>query len=56
MAEEELEDPGASTQMFRAFVENYPEPEQSGSRWMWPIVAAVVALLIAVALLWLLAG
>jgi hypothetical protein len=56
MSEEELQDPGASTQMFRAFVENYPEPEPSARRWIWPIVAAAVALVIAVAVLWSLAG
>lgn len=47
-------DPGASTQMFQAFVDS-PEPEASGSRLMW--TALVVSALVLVPLLaWLLLG
>jgi hypothetical protein len=54
MPENEL-DPGASTQMFQAFVDQ-PEPEPSGTRWLWPAVAVAV-LVIVLALGWfLLAG
>jgi hypothetical protein len=53
MPEDEL-DPGASTQMFQAFVDR-PEPEASGSRWL-SAVLAVAALMIVSALVWLVLG
>jgi uncharacterized membrane protein len=53
MPENEL-DPGANTQMFQAFVDR-PEPEASGSRWIW-VALAVVALVIVAALAWLVLG
>ncbi len=52
MPENEL-DPGASTQMFQAFVDR-PEPETSGSRWI--LVALAVAALVVLALAWLVLG
>lgn len=55
MPENEL-DPGASTQMFQAFVDRpEEEPEASGSRWTW-VALAVAALLIGSALAWLVLG
>jgi hypothetical protein len=54
MPDDEL-DPGASTQMFQAFVDRAEEPEGSGSRWIWAAVA-VVALLAVLALGWVLLG
>lgn len=48
MSDNEL-DPGADTQMFQAFVDRQ-EPEVSGPRSMWLVLAAagvVVALLVA---------
>lgn len=53
MAEDEL-DPGASTQMFQAFVDR-PEDPASGSRWV-PVALGVTALVIVAALAWLLLG
>ena len=53
MPENEL-DPGASTQMFQAFVDR-PEPEASGSRWIWAALG-VAALVIVLALAWLVLG
>jgi flagellar biogenesis protein FliO len=53
MPEDEL-DPGASTQMFQAFVDRREEPEASGSRWTW--VALAVVLVIVLALAWLVLG
>lgn len=53
MPEDEL-DPGASTQMFQAFVDRREEPEGSGSRWIW--VALAVALAIVLTLAWLVLG
>lgn len=50
MPENEL-DPGASTQMFQAFVDR-PEPESSGSRWIW-VALGLAALVIVLALAWL---
>ncbi|MGH3480804.1 MAG: hypothetical protein ACRDQD_28735 [Nocardioidaceae bacterium] len=50
----ELDDPAASTQMFQAFVDR-PEPEASRSRWM-PAALAVAALVIVLALAWLVLG
>ena len=49
MPENEL-DPGASTQMFQAFVDRR-EPETSGSRWIFAVLA--VAVLVVLALAWL---
>jgi hypothetical protein len=50
MSEDE-NDPGANTQMFQAFVDRHPHDDKSsGSRWLWPVVAGVVALLIVVVL------
>jgi hypothetical protein len=54
MSENEL-DPGASTEMFQAFVDRADEPEASGSRWIW-VVLAVAALVIVAALAWLVLG
>ena len=53
MSEDEL-DPGASTEMFQAFVDR-AEPEASRSSWAGVAVAGVVlaGLLIVVALVWL---
>lgn len=53
MSENEL-DPGASTEMFQAFVDR-AEPEASGSGWVGVAVAGavLVALVIVVALAWL---
>ncbi|HEX6877896.1 MAG TPA: hypothetical protein VF165_19710 [Nocardioidaceae bacterium] len=53
MPEDEL-DPGASTQMFQAFVDRREEPEGSGWRWIW--VALAVALAIVLTLAWLVLG
>lgn len=50
MAEDDL-DPGASTQMFQAFVDR-PESEASESRWM-PVALVFAALVIVLALAWL---
>ena len=54
MPEDEL-DPGASTQMFQAFVDRREEPEASGSRWIW-VAFAVAALVIVLALAWRVLG
>ena len=54
MPENEL-DPGASTQMFQAFVDS-PEPEASGSRWMWVVLGAAVVAGLLLALAWLVLG
>ena len=54
MSENEL-DPGASTEMFQAFVDRSAEPEASGSRWIL-VVLAVAALVIVAALAWLVLG
>lgn len=50
-------DPGASTQMFQAFVDNH-EPEGSGSPWTQAalVVAALVAVVIVLAVAWLVLG
>ncbi len=51
-------DPGASTEMFQAFVDRAGEPgepEASGSRWVWAVLA-VAALVIVAALAWLVLG
>ena len=48
-------DPGASTEMFQAFVDRAGEPEESGSRWPWALLA-VGALVIVAAFAWLLLG
>jgi hypothetical protein len=53
MPDDEL-DPGASTQMFQAFVDRREEPEASGSRWTWAF--AVAALVVVLALASLLLG
>ncbi len=47
MPDDEL-DPGASTQMFQAFVDRSDEPEAPSFSWAW-IAFAVVALAIVVA-------
>lgn len=47
-------DPGASTQMFQAFVDS-PEPESSGPRLMWTALAVVVLTMVPL-LAWLLLG
>jgi len=52
MSDDEL-DPGASTQMFQAFVDR-PEPETARPHWMW--VAFAAALVIVLAIAWLLMG
>lgn len=53
MPENDL-DPGASTQMFQAFVDR-PEPEESGAHWMRAVVvgAALVGLVVVLAFAWL---
>jgi hypothetical protein len=51
MPENDDLDPGASTQMFQAFVDSR-EPEESGSRWM-PVVLVGAALVIVAAAAWL---
>lgn len=48
-------DPGASTQMFQAFVDRH-EPEESGAPWGALVGAAVVALVIVAVLAWLVLG
>ena len=53
MPENEL-DPGASTQMFQAFVDRPDEPESSGSRWILALVVA--SLVIVAALTWFVLG
>ena len=50
MPQDEL-DPGASTQMFQAFVDR-PEPEAARSGWMWAAFA-VAALVIVLVPAWL---
>ena len=47
-------DPGASTQMFQAFVDS-SEPESSGSRLMWTALVVVVLTIVPL-LAWLLFG
>lgn len=54
MSEDEL-DPGASTQMFQAFVDRPEEPETSGARWIL-VALAVAVLMVVLALGWLLLG
>ena len=55
MPENDL-DPGASTQMFQAFVDR-PEPEESGARWMRAVlVGAALVGLVVLAFIWLLLG
>ena len=56
MPDNEL-DPGASTQMFQAFVDRV-EPEESVSPWtkVALVGAAVVGLLVVLALAWFLLG
>jgi hypothetical protein len=54
MHENEL-DPGASTQMFQAFVDRAEEPEPSGSLRKWVALTAG-ALVIVVALAWFVLG
>lgn len=51
MPENDDLDPGASTQMFQAFVDR-PEPETSSRRWMWVAlaVAALAGLVVVLAL------
>jgi hypothetical protein len=54
MPNDEL-DPGASTQMFQAFVDRQEEPEASGSRVM-KAALTVAAVVVALGLAWLLFG
>jgi hypothetical protein len=55
MADDEIEDPAANTQMFQAFMDRPREPESSGSRWL--LVAGVaVAVVVVVVLAWFLLG
>ncbi|HEX6514475.1 MAG TPA: hypothetical protein VF049_02800 [Nocardioidaceae bacterium] len=54
MPDDEL-DPAADTQMFQAFVDRREEPKPSGSRWVWGVLA-VAAVVVVVALAWLLLG
>ena len=46
-------DPAANTQVFQAFMDRRDEPVRSGSRGVW-VALAIVALVIVVALVWLL--
>ena len=57
MPDDEL-DPGASTQMFQAFVDRPEEPESSGSRWTGAALAgaALAGLVVVLALAWLTLG
>ena len=57
MPEDEL-DPGATTQMFQAFVDRADEPEETASPWtrVAVVVGALVALLVVLALAWFLLG
>lgn len=57
MPENDDLDPGASTQMFQAFVDR-PEPEASRPRWMRAALAgaAVAGLVIVVVVAWLVLG
>jgi hypothetical protein len=50
MSDNEL-DPGASTEMFQAFVDR-PEPEVPRSGWKWA-AGAIAALVIVVLIAWL---
>ena len=57
MSEDDL-DPAANTQMFQAFVDRRELDEQEaktgrGSGWRWAALAALVALVIAAAIVWL---
>jgi len=57
MPENDDLDPGASTQMGEAFVDRAdPEPSRSSGMRVALVAAAVVVLVIAVALAWLLFG
>ncbi len=49
-------DPGASTQMFQAFMERSDEQSAAGSRWTLVALAAVAALVIVSVLVWLVLG
>lgn len=51
MSDDEL-DPGASTEVFQAFVDRPDEPAESGSRRVW-VVLGVAAAVIVLALAWL---
>ena len=57
MPEDEL-DPGATTQMFQAFVDRADETEESGSPWtrVAIVAAALVALVLVLAFAWFLLG
>ena len=57
MPEDEL-DPGATTQMFQAFVDRADETEESASPWTRVAIvgAALVALVLVLALAWFLLG
>lgn len=54
MPQDEL-DPGASTQMFQAFVDR-PEPEASRSGWMWAAFAVAALVILVVPVLLVLSG
>jgi hypothetical protein len=57
MPENDDLDPGASTQMFQAFVDR-PEPEASNPRWVPAALAGgiLAGLVIVLALAWLVVG
>ena len=57
MPEKDDLDPGASTQMFQAFVDR-PEPEASNPRWVPAALAGgiLAGLVIVLALAWLVVG
>jgi hypothetical protein len=55
MPEDDIEDPGASTQMFQAFVDQQ-EPEVSRSGWVWAAFAVAALVIVLVLALLLLAG
>jgi hypothetical protein len=54
MPDDNPEDPAANTQMFQAFVDNYPDPEPSRSGRVWAAVGVVALLVVVIALVWVL--
>ena len=49
-------DPGAPTAMFQAFVDRDEYDQETKRGWVTPVLAVVVALAVAVALVWYLLG